>query len=591
MEWIVSLFLLLGRLISVYSDLLPRTNSSNLCSRIPIQSCLHQFNNPRDIDWNSQTCNVEVANNTHVLRCNNQNWDYDKTCQSHDGCGVQLEVYRHMPSDSLPLYRTAFNLTLSNIPSGKINLRFRETLIGNFSFCINVTTSLTIAQPFESLWYDCVFHSRLYEGHPFQLEFISDNRYGLYLFDIPTEKDIRNGRGFLYVHMHHSPNIVVTFQKTSELHLSTSYLIVVCQWLQDSCHVTLHHLVDLKNASTFSNRFKNSVTVSLGKLSSSGNFSIRIEDPACNSETEYCYQAKSTFFMIEDIQESYILFLPALGILAFVTFCATMGYRNRIKRIVSGLGSHATQRKTILLVHDSATSDCCWIEAVRMFLQNWGGFDVLVDFIEIPQSQHKDPLIWYSEAMETVDAVAVVSPPADALSLLDQRPAIYHHTFDLALELVAMRISRRLKLKQRKVLQHFVVLETSGSSVPDACSSFARFRVPAELPNLISYVVRDSDENNSLKAFLADCLPERCTRSKESAAIDSFHMFYQHVQQSSKSPDGQVRDSSIVDDANHVAEHSALLETTNEDRDRRREQLDREFGSGIASLTTLTTLG
>lgn len=61
----------------------------------------------------------------------------------------------------------------------------------------------------------------------------------------------------------------------------------------NTCHLQNHLLY----ASQF--RFKNLVTVSLGKLSSSGNFSIRIEDPACNSETEYCYQAKSTFFMIE----------------------------------------------------------------------------------------------------------------------------------------------------------------------------------------------------------------------------------------------------------------------------------------------------
>lgn len=185
-ELIFSFVLLLGQLSSVCNELLPRTNSSNLCSRIPTQSCVHQFNNPRGVDWNSQTCDVEVANNTHLLRCNNESWDYDQVCQSNDGCGVHLEVYRHMPSESLPLYRTAFNLTLSNIFSGKINIRFRETRVGNFSFCVNFTTSLNTAQAFESLWYDCVFHSRLFEGHPFQLEYINANRYGLYLFEVPT---------------------------------------------------------------------------------------------------------------------------------------------------------------------------------------------------------------------------------------------------------------------------------------------------------------------------------------------------------------------------------------------------------------------
>jgi hypothetical protein len=56
-----------------------------------------------------------------------------------------------------------------------------------------------------------------------------------------------------------------------------------------------------------------------------------------------------------------------------------------------------TQRKTVLLAHDSTASDYNWIAALKLFLEKRGGFEVLVDFVEIPRSRHKDPLLWYTD--------------------------------------------------------------------------------------------------------------------------------------------------------------------------------------------------
>lgn len=175
---------------SVNNELLARTNSSNLCSRKPSQSCLHQLQTSVAgvPTGTTETCQVEVANNTYHHRCDNHVWNHHEVCHAHDGCGVNLEVYRHIPLLSLPFYRIAFNLSLANITSREVRLRYRDTLTGNFTFCINFTTSSSAANPFESLWYDCVFHSRLHEGHSFQLEFQSHNKYGIFLFQVPTGK-------------------------------------------------------------------------------------------------------------------------------------------------------------------------------------------------------------------------------------------------------------------------------------------------------------------------------------------------------------------------------------------------------------------
>ena len=198
--------------------------------------------------------------------------------------------------------------------------------------------------------------------------------------------------------------------------------------------------------------------------------------------------------------------------------------------------------------------------------------------------------------METCDVVAVLSPPAEPAVSSNQQPAIYHHTFDLALELVSARISRRLNLKERGVLQRFVVLETEGSAIPEACSSFTRFTIPGQLPKFIRYVSRNQDRRESddsvKKQGLADRLIERCSEDSEATVMESFHMIYEHLRENNKSPDVRVQDT-IVDDAKHVSERLSLLanETVNGDRDRRREQLDREFGPIIPSVTALPTLG
>lgn len=177
---------------NISNELLARTNSSNLCSRIPSQSCLSQLRSEKLEGSNNrglETCRVEVANNTNLRgTCNNQLWEHGETCQSYDGCGVHLEVYRHMTHPSVQLFRTAFNLSLTNITSREVKFRYTDILTGNFTFCINFTTTSSAAYPIESLWYDCVFHYRKYESHPFQLEFLSDNQYGLLLFQIPAGK-------------------------------------------------------------------------------------------------------------------------------------------------------------------------------------------------------------------------------------------------------------------------------------------------------------------------------------------------------------------------------------------------------------------
>lgn len=258
------------------------------------------------------------------------------------------------------------------------------------------------------------------------------------------------------------------------------------------------------------------------------------------------------------------------------------------------------RRRTVLLAHDSTASDYSWIEALKLFLEKWGGFEVLVDFVEIPRSRHKDPLLWYTESMETADWVAVVAPPPPvATTATDQRSPIYRHTFDLALELLAMRISRRLKLKERDVLQQFVVVQPEGGSIPDVCSSFSRFRVPQEFANLISYMDQQEMDgqhvggpaaNHRSSAHFTDCLRPR-SRDKESKLMDSFRMIHQHLVQRNQSLAAMAVRPPTVDDAQHVEEERFSLLNSEDDRERKRQELDRQFGPAIVRLSDLPTLG
>lgn len=78
----------------------------------------------------------------------------------------------------------------------------------------------------------------------------------LYHYAAFTEKDIRKGHGFLYVHLHYAPQLVITFQETFLTKANNSHMITVCKWLNNKCHTVLEQSIDLKNPSTFSYRYK-----------------------------------------------------------------------------------------------------------------------------------------------------------------------------------------------------------------------------------------------------------------------------------------------------------------------------------------------
>lgn len=250
----------------------------------------------------------------------------------------------------------------------------------------------------------------------------------------------------------------------------------------------------------------------------------------------------------------------------------------------------------MLLVHDSAASDSLWMEAASIFLRDWGGFDVWLDFLHIPQSQHKDPLRWYSEAIKKAEIVAVVVGQAAISSpALDQRSTIYHHTFDLALELIASRISQRLRDKEANVLQHFIVLDANqashaSTSVPNACASFARFRMPHQMPELVNYVYRDRCECS--KGSSISCNLTAPSSRSGHIAKESFESIYNRLRHSGSHPANHSPPQTHVDDAKHEAESTSLLDDkADEDyRNQRRERLDNEFGPNVVSISALDAI-
>lgn len=184
-------------------ELLGRTNSSKLCSRAPVQSCIHQLyqaNDSNHVVLDESACKVQAANNTRQHLCSKQAWSRQEICNNIQECGLHLEVYRHATQPSLPLYRTAFNLTLSN-PALDTKIRYSDALSSNFTFCVNFTLSKTL-QISNPLWYDCVFHNRHLEGQSLRLEYLIDNKYGLLTFRVPQGN-------FQYIFMHEFNALIV----------------------------------------------------------------------------------------------------------------------------------------------------------------------------------------------------------------------------------------------------------------------------------------------------------------------------------------------------------------------------------------------
>lgn len=163
----------------------PRTNSSDLCSRAQSHSCSHLLLNPVQ-----ESCQLNVSNSSFPHKCDGHlPWHHEELCKRDDGCGVQLEVYRHALPHISSLYRTAFNLSLTNLPHETVRIRYHDpgmNRLDSFSFCLNFTLTSVKMPLSSSLWYDCVFHNRNYEGETFLVEYFSGNRYGKLLLNVPS---------------------------------------------------------------------------------------------------------------------------------------------------------------------------------------------------------------------------------------------------------------------------------------------------------------------------------------------------------------------------------------------------------------------
>ena len=265
-----------------------RTNTSNLCSRSPpaaLQSCAHQLSL-----LNPQSCLVQQTDNSLTTDGNQCNWpDTNHLNPSPQENDVDLQVYRHeLPR--IPLYRTALNLTLANIQQSPdcptaIRVRYRYMLSDDFAFCINFTLEqqqqqqMLLLPSHQSLWFDCVFFKRFYEGKPFIMEMVHGDKYSMFSFLIPTGENytplmftflINNrlfnfflfpepeiGEGFVYIHLHHLPHqLIATFQLSPGSNES-DYVIVVCQWNeQGQCETIDSPLqIDLRNNSSYLYRY------------------------------------------------------------------------------------------------------------------------------------------------------------------------------------------------------------------------------------------------------------------------------------------------------------------------------------------------
>jgi len=248
----------------------------------------------------------------------------------------------------------------------------------------------------------------------------------------------------------------------------------------------------------------------------------------------------------------------------------------------------------VLLVYDPIKTDPIWLQALSVFVEKLAGYQVWLDSIEIPKSVHKDPLVWYSTGLDQADIVAVVVSPHSPTT--PSSTSIYTGTYELALELIASQIASRCKsTASTAVLKRYVVIELSATAaqVPSMCTSFKRFRFPIEAFDFIHYVdTSNGSEKRSRSRLFIDYLFNQyhrlLTKDTRLFLTQSFDLIYNQLlkQQQQQSVDFV---SSIT-----TTEQCHLLMDDDDDNvkamNRRRHQLDLDFGGTIAAVTSLPSV-
>ncbi|XP_057325549.1 uncharacterized protein LOC130667741 isoform X1 [Microplitis mediator] len=370
---------------------------------------------------------------------------------------------------------TAFNLTINNAAFNRMTTRYQE-LGARKSYCRHIQLrGLKEINKLPNLFISCPFSNSSFEGIPYRLEYLiaGDNyEYSKKLvFQVPDHLSIDEN-------IENVQNYVPFFY----IEVSDAKISIHIQSVPDKFNVTTYRIWMINNDT---NLIKSFDLTANGKkhlkydfLITEGvhYFKVSAMHPDCgdygcvNSTSPVISTKQPTRRLL--IMIVSVVWIPPVILYAIYYFYKLYQKREIFKRI--------NRKPNCLLVYSPThLAHISVISDLAKYLKNCN-INAMMDVLDIPETDTKDPGLWCNAAFHKADVIAVVTSPR----LRDTNiPIIYRNIDNHALRLIKENYSWNNK--------RYITIEfpyCKPDDIPEEAIVFKKFNIPENLEKLIHYV-------------------------------------------------------------------------------------------------------
>ncbi|XP_069700697.1 uncharacterized protein [Periplaneta americana] len=392
---------------------------------------------------------------------------------------ITLKTYPY----EIPGYRfSIFNVTFTGIQWTSLRFRYRQHGYENRHFCRQITVTAKLSVP--ELFYDCHWTKSEYEGTPFTFEYRAEDlhhvEYRQYEIMLPLYKytapdtSLQNWTSLMYVDISELPVFVVRWQQAPQRFGVLDYRIQVFHSMDGADE-------QLEASETVRGTADDTMQLSyaFNSFPSSGQFYFEVCILSDRCADGVCRVSRSPNIIVHSFVTKTLIAssIGCVVLILLVLLILCVWRRRRRKRL-----SHNTKSPVLLVVYTpSRNSHVKCVLELTQYLRNFCNVEALLDQLDIPGTETKDPFVWCNDAFARADFVMVVSSPSKCCT----QEGIFRNVDVVALHLLKERLAKRSHR-----LQFFTVQlpYCSEQDIPDEARNLRTFQLPDDLDRMLWHV-------------------------------------------------------------------------------------------------------
>ncbi|XP_021922250.1 uncharacterized protein LOC110831030 isoform X3 [Zootermopsis nevadensis] len=455
----IFIFILVGHLVSAgfYAD-------DNMCS-----------------DENA-TCTSEFSYTTTYFNCTVvpvsqsecANWTFNDDSYIHLG-SAKLEAYPYITSGRV---QTNIKLTLSDIKLTSLRFRFQQHGKKENSFCreFRLSSNYSISE----LIYNCGWLHKEYEGTVFGLEYEAYERtfreVRKYVFQIPLLEHIgrftriQDWIPFLYVDV-------------SELPLMTAKWQHAPPWIDAlKYNVAVYSNNELRENETYEGPFPMASELHYlfypNSVPGTYHFELAIISNSCDSNICHISRSPDIVVGVHNTEKKTLV----VGIVGCVILIPLLLLISHMWRRQCRSPNGSIKLPAVLIVYTpSRASHVEAMVALAEYLRNYCAVEALLDQLDVPETETKDPFAWCNGAFTRADFVMVVSSPPKCCN---QEGAFGNVNVDV-LQILKERFS---SCSSRPCFFNILLPYCTIQDIPDEAKNFKMFKLFKDLDKMLWHI-------------------------------------------------------------------------------------------------------